>query len=250
MSMQTTNGASNHNGAVIERVVAMGDLDGLQPIERARYYSQVCESVGLNPLTRPFAYIRLNGKLTLYALRDATDQLRKLYTVSVVIVSREKVDDLCIVTARATMPDGRTDESTGAVALGNLKGEALANALMKAETKAKRRVTLSICGLGWLDETEVADVRTAKSVTVTPDGEIVEAKPEPPVQSDLTKQLSASVDWVRWAQDFVKEVQAAATKGAVNEVALVVGEEAKRLAAPEEALAVVRQAIRDRKAEL
>jgi hypothetical protein len=30
----------------------------------------------------------------------------------------------------------------------------LANALMRAETKAKRRVTLSIAGLGWLDETE------------------------------------------------------------------------------------------------
>jgi hypothetical protein len=30
--------------------------------------------------------------------------------------------------------------------------------MMKAETKAKRRVTLSICGLGMLDETEVADI--------------------------------------------------------------------------------------------
>jgi hypothetical protein len=39
-----------------------------------------------------------------------------------------------------------------------LSGEALANALMKAETKAKRRATLSICGLGMLDETEVEDV--------------------------------------------------------------------------------------------
>jgi hypothetical protein len=28
---------------------------------------------------------------------------------------------------------------------------------MKAETKAKRRVTLSIVGLGWLDESEVPD---------------------------------------------------------------------------------------------
>jgi hypothetical protein len=34
-------------------------------------------------------------------------------------------------------------------------GDVLANALMKAETKAKRRVTLSLAGLGWLDETEL-----------------------------------------------------------------------------------------------
>jgi hypothetical protein len=53
------------------------------------------------------------------------------------------------------MPDGRTDESLGAVSLVGLEGEALANSLMKAETKAKRRVALSICGLGMLDETEV-----------------------------------------------------------------------------------------------
>jgi hypothetical protein len=44
------------------------------------------------------------------------------------------------------------------VALGTLKGDALANALMKCETKAKRRVTLSLAGLGWLDETELETI--------------------------------------------------------------------------------------------
>ena len=44
------------------------------------------------------------------------------------------------------------------MALGTLKGDALANALMKCETKAKRRVTLSIAGLGWLDEIELATI--------------------------------------------------------------------------------------------
>jgi hypothetical protein len=47
---------------------------------------------------------------------------------------------------------------------GNLKGDALANALMKPETKAKRRVTLSIAGLGWLDETELETIRDARLV--------------------------------------------------------------------------------------
>jgi hypothetical protein len=57
---------------------------------------------------------------------------------------------------------GREDESTGAVALGSLKGDALANALMECETKAKRRVTLSLAGLGWLDETELATIPGAQ----------------------------------------------------------------------------------------
>ena len=145
-------------GEIMESVIVRGDLALLQPEERARYYSTVCQSVGLNPLTKPFEYITLNGKLTLYARKDATDQLRSLRGVSVAIVSRERVDDVYVVTARATMPDGRVDESIGAVWLGKITGEALANALMKAETKAKRRVTLSICGLGMLDETEVETI--------------------------------------------------------------------------------------------
>ena len=148
-------------GEIMESVIVRGDLAMLQPEERARYYSTVCQSVGLNPLTKPFEYITLNGKLTLYARKDATDQLRSLRGVSVAIVSRERVDDVYVVTARATMPDGRVDESIGAVFLGATKGEALANALMKAETKAKRRVTLSICGLGMLDETEVETIPAA-----------------------------------------------------------------------------------------
>lgn len=65
----------------IERVLVEGDLSPLSTDERARYYKAVCDSVGLNPLTKPFAYIKLNGKLVLYALRDATDQLRKIHNV-------------------------------------------------------------------------------------------------------------------------------------------------------------------------
>lgn len=153
--------ASSSPGEIMESVIVRGDLAKLQPEERAKYYSTVCQSIGLNPLTKPFEYITLNGKLTLYARKDATDQLRSLRGVSVVIVSRERVEDVYVVTARATTSDGRSDESIGAVAIGNAKGEALANALMKAETKAKRRVTLSICGLGMLDETEVESIPAA-----------------------------------------------------------------------------------------
>jgi hypothetical protein len=42
-----------------------------------------------------------------------------------------------------------------------IKGEIRANLILKAITKAKRRATLSICGLGFLDETEVEDIPAA-----------------------------------------------------------------------------------------
>lgn len=166
--------AKREPAEIIEQVIAKGNLSELTPAQRSDYYKAVCESIGLNPLTRPFEYITLSGKLTLYARKDATDQLRKLQGVSVVIVSREHIGDVYAVTARATTPQGRTDESIGAVSIGALKGDALCNAIMKAETKAKRRVTLSICGLGMLDETEVETIPQAVRV----------AEPEPdPVRS-------------------------------------------------------------------
>ncbi len=158
--MEATALATNQRGEIMESVIIKGDLSKLSPEERAQYYAQVCQSIGLNPLTKPFEYITLNGKLTLYARKDATDQLRNIKGVSVSIAGRERIDDVYLVTALARTPDGRTDESIGAVAIAGLKGDNLANAFMKAETKAKRRVTLSICGLGMLDETEIETIPT------------------------------------------------------------------------------------------
>src|SRR5918998_671812 len=140
---------------VVAQVGIGGDLSELNPDQRAAYYAAVCRSLGLNPLTKPLGYLTLDGKLRLYALRDCAEQLRRLHGISIYITNREWMHDVYVVTARAKDRQGREGESTGAVPLGNLRGEALANALIRAETKAKRRVTLSIAGLGWLDETEL-----------------------------------------------------------------------------------------------
>ena len=142
-------------GDIIEAVITKGDLSKLTPIEKTAYYNEVCRSVGLNPFTRPFEYISLSGKLTLYARREATDQLRKLNGISLEVISREVVGDILTVHVRARDKTGRTDEDYGAVSISGLRGEALANATLKGITKAKRRVTLSISGLGFLDESEV-----------------------------------------------------------------------------------------------
>ncbi len=151
-----------------EMALIEGDLSKLSTDERVDYYGAVCKSVGLNPLTKPFEYIQLNGALKLYARRDATDQMRKIYGVSIEIISKNQIGDIFIVEAKATDNTGRVDTSTGAVSILGLKGAELANALMKAETKAKRRVTLSICGLGILDESEVEDMPKQKKAEKPP----------------------------------------------------------------------------------
>lgn len=154
----------------IENILVKGDLTTLNEDQRVSYYKAVCESVGLNPLTKPFDYIQLNGKLVLYAKKDATEQLRQIHKVSIESIEGKNINDVYVVTAKAKDHSGRTDSSTGAVSIGNLKGDALANALMKAETKAKRRVTLSICGLGVLDETEIETIPSVPNpARITPD---------------------------------------------------------------------------------
>jgi hypothetical protein len=142
----------------LEKVLITGDLGALTPEQRVFYYTEVCESVGLNPLTKPFDYLHLNNKLVLYANRGCTDQLRAVKRIEVTKLEREKVDDLAIVTAYGRDATGRQDSAIGAVSIKGLAGEQLANALMKAETKAKRRLTLSLAGLGLLDEVEVDSI--------------------------------------------------------------------------------------------
>ena len=152
-------------GSMLEAVMLEGDLSKMPPEQRVKYYNEVCTSLGLNPLTRPFQYIVLNGKLQLYALRACTDQLRKIHGISLEIVSREVSEDILTVHVRAKAADGRIDEDIGVVPFpGNIRGDARANTEMKAVTKAKRRATLSLCGLGWLDESEIETIKDAKPV--------------------------------------------------------------------------------------
>lgn len=164
-------GKATEAAALLENVIIKGDLAVLQPEERVQYYRAVCDSVGINPLSRPFDYLVLNGKLVLYANRTAAEQLRSVRNISVTGIGKDfqevNGETVYVVTAHVRDGNGREDEATGAVSIGaNLKGEALANALMKAETKAKRRATLSISGLGMLDETEVETIPGARTVNL------------------------------------------------------------------------------------
>lgn len=153
--------------AVLEQVIIKGDLARLSEADRIVYYNAVCRSIGLNPLTRPLEYITLNGKLTLYFRRDATDQIRTLRGISILTLTPSHTGDLLVVVATGRTPDGRQDSATGVVNAKGLYGENLANAMMKAETKAKRRLTLSLAGLGFLSAEEVEDIR-ADADTVAP----------------------------------------------------------------------------------
>jgi hypothetical protein len=132
-----------------------GSFEKMSPSDRADFILALCKSLGLNPATSPVEFIKLSGKLVLYAKKDCTDQLRKLHGVSVEKVEQSTENDLHSVTVYVRDATGRTDCDIGVVNVKGLSGESLANARMKACSKAKRRATLSIAGLGFLDESEM-----------------------------------------------------------------------------------------------
>jgi hypothetical protein len=161
--MTTVPAATEPVDQLLERVVILGDLSKLTTGDRNRYYARVCRDLGLSPSTQPFAYLTLQGKTVLYATKGCTDQLRAIHKISIEIIARELVDGIYTVRARSLDPSGRHDEDEGIVPLpDNVKGEFRSNLMMKATTKAKRRVTLSHCGLGMLDESEIDSIRDAK----------------------------------------------------------------------------------------
>jgi hypothetical protein len=161
-----------------ERALVMNDLSGLSAAERLAYYKQTCESLELNPYTQPFGYMSTkDGRLILYAKKDCAEQLRMKHNVTVTILSKETIEGVYIVAIRASLPSGRSDEDIGATNVKGLFGDNLGNAMKKSITQAKRRVTLSICGLGMPDESEI-DPSWAAPVPEDKPLKMVEKEPE------------------------------------------------------------------------
>ena len=143
---------------VVESLVLRGDISALSPEDRAKYYVQMCESLGLNPASQPFAMLRLNGKEVMYPTRGATDQLAAIHRVNREIIDGPKLVDIAgtkvaYAVCRATHPNGRVE-----TAIATLPVTDPATLFMKLETKAKRRATISVLGLGMLDESEIESI--------------------------------------------------------------------------------------------
>lgn len=195
MTEETALATQKDEAQMMESLLLGGDLSKLNPAQRVGYYRKVCASLGLNPLTKPFAYINLNGKLTLYALKDAADQLRKVHEVSIDDVDIVETETQFIVKVKGHDKTGRSDVEVGVVNKTDMRGDT-ANAQMKAVTKGKRRLTLSLCGLGMLDETEVQTIPDAHTVTVKDDtGEILDGEGLDEGESEPIEIVSVMGDW-------------------------------------------------------
>jgi hypothetical protein len=149
----------------------------------------MCSRLGLDAHTQPFAFLRLNGKEVMYATRGATDQLARIHRITRKITDGPKVIDLAgtklvYALCEVSTPDGRVETATATVPLTDP-----VNVLMKAETKAKRRATLSILGLGMLDEMEL---ETIPASAQSPGGGVDLSQAHKPEEIDLGAEAETS----------------------------------------------------------
>lgn len=212
MSEALTSQAVALSAETMEAVVVGGDLAKLQPVQRLEYYKARCDAAGIDPRTCPFAYIWLpspgggGNKLTLYALKGCADQLTAKHKISLKVTNKERDGDLYVVWVQASTNDGRATEDMGAVPLAGAKrdretgettaytldGVNLANAMMKAVTKAKRRAVLSICGMGMTDESEIEAIEGAHIAKVNMStGELL---PETSAAATENARMQAEMD--------------------------------------------------------
>lgn len=173
---ETTAGALTH-------YLGTGDLSKLSDEQRAALYLDMCASLGLNPRTRPFDWIEFwdpetkSKKLTLYPNRSCAEQLRRQHQISVRIVTEEIVGKLFKVVAEGRRANGVTDTATAYVPLtdkdGNaLVGTRLANAFMKGQTVAKRRLTFSMVGM--FSPPDPEEMERARIVVVDGTGRVLD----------------------------------------------------------------------------
>ena len=140
------------------------DTSSLSRDDRSALLVGLARKLGLNPLSGAVMFLKTNGRETLYVTKQGTDQiaarekLKRETTKGPEIITMEgKKVVFCQV--RASHPDGRSEVSTATLLLADV-----VNDLMKCETKAKRRATLSVCGLGLLAEDEIETIPGAQSV--------------------------------------------------------------------------------------
>jgi len=133
---------------ILEQLIMGGDLSKLTVPQRLVFYNHRCQNIGIDPSSKPFDYIVQQGKLQLYPNNSCAQQLRAIHKVSITNCEVTQTETSVMVKVTAQDSSGKTDFDIGVISIKGLAADFVSNAVMKAVTKAKRRVTLSICGLG------------------------------------------------------------------------------------------------------
>lgn len=167
--------------AVKNDFVPMYDLADLNEDQRQKYYRDACAFFGVPDNLNLLAFIKMvpddNAKprTVLYAKKGATDLIRQNKGITTVELELTKGIELSLgivsFTAVGKDESGRIERAVGVISIDGLRGKQLASAIMTAQTRATRRMTLQFVGGGILDEAELetGQLTTASGASVALD---------------------------------------------------------------------------------
>ena len=152
--------------AILSKSAARGgNMERLSEAEKERVVSAYCRALDLNPLSQPITFVKMPGRGEVpYVNRGATDQLAAKHRLNRRTIRGPECVDIggtkvVLCQVEVTHPNGRSETALATLPMGDP-----VNVYMKCETKAKRRGTLSILGLGLLDEMELETIPGAERV--------------------------------------------------------------------------------------
>jgi hypothetical protein len=168
----------------VESQLAYHSIGTMTEEERRRFILSLCASLRIVPIGTelPIDIIQVENDFgapveKLYFRKGAADQLAVNHNVSFSTVQRPSeaiVHGVHVIVAseRASLPTGRGLDEEGVVPTPiqqrGMSDEqyvlSVANAMMHAKTKARRRAVLALLGLGFVDESELHSMRVRRPV--------------------------------------------------------------------------------------
>jgi hypothetical protein len=150
--------------AAVKEYFRSGNVAAMTDDERDYVRVKLCQKYDLDPILRPFDLISFNGGMKFYMTASATNQLAnaKSLTREVLLLEVNAEQMLARCTVKVSDTNGRAETANAFIAVSKflaptkenpvprkvlMDGEDLANALLKLETKAKRRATMSFFGV-------------------------------------------------------------------------------------------------------
>lgn len=136
------------------------DIDSLNESQRQEYVRNICKHLGVPAELNLVMLTYMDSsdgprRLVAYAKRGAAEIIRDNRQISVTDLKHELIGGSIVYTVVGKDKNGRQEIATGSKYIEGLFGADLDDAIMTAQTRAVRRMTLQFPGGGVLDESEV-----------------------------------------------------------------------------------------------
>lgn len=173
-----------------KKFVPRSDIDKMSELEQRQYYLDACEYFQVPPELNVLYFTYFDSGdgarvKVLAAKKGATDIIRDRLHINITELTDKMVNGSIVFFAKGMNGKGRFEMATGAKYIEGLKGQDLDSAIMTAQTRALKRLTLQFAGGGLLDESEVPNSVTADIAKASRPAEQPKSKPNMKVESPI-----------------------------------------------------------------